>query len=110
MKKWIAGARLPTLPASIVPVLVGTAAAGMPYHLDRALLAAIVALGVQIGCNHANDYSDGIRGTDKNRTGPPRLRRIGPCDAGRRAARGDHLVLDRGRQPVSSSRCKSTRG
>ncbi len=73
MKKWIAGARLPTLPAAIVPVLVGTAAAGMPYHLDRALLAAIVALALQVGVNFANDYSDGIRGTDKNRTGPLRL-------------------------------------
>jgi 1,4-dihydroxy-2-naphthoate octaprenyltransferase len=73
MKKWIAGARLPTLPAAIVPVLVGTAAAGMPYHLDRAILAAIVALALQVGVNFANDYSDGIRGTDKNRTGPMRL-------------------------------------
>src|SRR5471032_3222434 len=73
MKKWIAGARLPTLPAAIVPVLVGTAAAGVPYHVDRALLAAIVALALQVGVNFANDYSDGIRGTDKNRTGPIRL-------------------------------------
>jgi 1,4-dihydroxy-2-naphthoate octaprenyltransferase len=73
MQKWFAGARLPTLPAAIVPVLVGTAAAGMPYHLDRALLAAIVALALQVGVNFANDYSDGIRGTDKIRTGPVRL-------------------------------------
>lgn len=73
MKIWIAGARLPTLPAAIVPVLVGTAAAGTPYHLDRALLAALVALAIQIGCNYANDYSDGIRGTDRARTGPVRL-------------------------------------
>jgi 1,4-dihydroxy-2-naphthoate octaprenyltransferase len=56
-----------------VPVLVGTAAAGGPYRLDRAVLAAIVALGIQIGCNYANDYSDGIRGTDQHRTGPMRL-------------------------------------
>jgi 1,4-dihydroxy-2-naphthoate octaprenyltransferase len=73
MNKWIAGARLPTLPAAIVPVLVGTAAAGEPYRLDRALLAAVVALAIQVGCNYANDYSDGIRGTDRNRTGPMRL-------------------------------------
>jgi 1,4-dihydroxy-2-naphthoate octaprenyltransferase len=73
VNKWIAGARLPTLPAAIVPVLVGTAAAGMPYRLDRAMLAALVALAIQVGCNYANDYSDGIRGTDKNRTGPLRL-------------------------------------
>ena len=45
----------------------------MPFHFDRAILAAIVALAIQVGCNFANDYSDGIRGTDKNRTGPQRL-------------------------------------
>jgi 1,4-dihydroxy-2-naphthoate octaprenyltransferase len=45
----------------------------MPYHLDRALLAAIVALALQVGVNFANDYSDGIRGTDRVRTGPQRL-------------------------------------
>jgi len=73
MKTWIAGARVPTLPAAIVPVLVGTAAAGEPFHFDRALLAAIVALALQVGVNFANDYSDGIRGTDKQRTGPVRL-------------------------------------
>jgi 1,4-dihydroxy-2-naphthoate octaprenyltransferase len=73
MKIWVAGARLPTLPAAIVPVLVGTAAAGAPFHFDRAALAAIVALALQVGVNFANDYSDGIRGTDKNRTGPVRL-------------------------------------
>ena len=73
MKTWIAGARLPTLPAAIVPVLVGTAAAGTPFRFDRALLAAIVALALQVGVNFANDYSDGIRGTDTNRTGPVRL-------------------------------------
>jgi 1,4-dihydroxy-2-naphthoate octaprenyltransferase len=73
VKTWLAGARLPTLPAAIVPVLVGTAAAGTPFHFDRALLAAIVALALQVGVNFANDYSDGIRGTDKDRTGPVRL-------------------------------------
>jgi 1,4-dihydroxy-2-naphthoate octaprenyltransferase len=73
MKIWVTGARLPTLPAAVVPVLVGTAAAGPPYQLERAALAAVVALALQIGVNFANDYSDGIRGTDKNRTGPPRL-------------------------------------
>ena len=73
MNIWITGARLPTLPAAIVPVLVGTAAAGTPYHIDRALLAGLVALAIQIGCNFANDYSDGIRGTDRVRTGPTRL-------------------------------------
>jgi len=52
---------------------VGTAAAGAPYRLDRALLAAVVALALQIGANYANDYSDGLRGTDAHRTGPQRL-------------------------------------
>lgn len=73
MQKWIAGARLPTLPAAIVPVLVGTAAAGTPFDIGRAALAAVVALALQVGVNFANDYSDGIRGTDTNRTGPVRL-------------------------------------
>ncbi len=54
-------------------MIVGTAAAGAPYRLDRALLAGVVALAVQIGANYANDYSDGIRGTDAHRTGPARL-------------------------------------
>jgi 1,4-dihydroxy-2-naphthoate octaprenyltransferase len=73
MNVWILGARLPTLPAAVVPVLVGTAAAGAPFDLGRAALATIVALAIQVGVNYANDYSDGIRGTDKHRTGPPRL-------------------------------------
>ncbi len=70
MKKWIAGARLPTLPAAIVPVLVGTAAAGMPYHLGRAMLAAVVALALQVGVNFANDYSDGIAAPTRTAPGP----------------------------------------
>jgi 1,4-dihydroxy-2-naphthoate octaprenyltransferase len=73
MQKWIAGARIPTLPAALVPVFVGTAAAGVPYNVGRAVLAAIVSLAIQVGVNFANDYSDGIRGTDRNRTGPIRL-------------------------------------
>ena len=63
-----------TLPAAIVPVVVGTIAV-RPYevHESRALLALIVALALQIGTNYANDYSDGIRGTDQRRVGPVRL-------------------------------------
>lgn len=72
-RKWLAGARPQTLPASIVPVLVGTAAAGPALRADRAALAILVGLAIQIGANYANDYSDGIRGTDRNRTGPARL-------------------------------------
>jgi len=75
---WIAGARLRTLPLAIAPVLLGTGAAIVAsgpgvYHWVRALLALAVALGLQIGVNYANDYSDGIRGTDKYRVGPARL-------------------------------------
>jgi 1,4-dihydroxy-2-naphthoate octaprenyltransferase len=74
LQTWLLGARLRTLPASIVPVIVGTAAvAPGPIFWDRAVLALIVAMSLQIGCNYANDYSDGIRGTDRDRTGPPRL-------------------------------------
>ena len=72
---WIEGARLRTLPAAAAPVIVGSAAA---YHLGgfaplRACLALVVALALQVGVNYANDYSDGIRGTDDNRQGPARL-------------------------------------
>ena len=74
LKQWVAGARPRTLPAAIVPVVVGTIAV-RPYevHESRALLALIVALALQIGTNYANDYSDGIRGTDQRRVGPVRL-------------------------------------
>lgn len=70
---WLEGARLRTLPAAIAPVIAGTATAGAGAHLGRAALAAIVALALQIGVNFANDYSDGIRGTDEHRVGPTRL-------------------------------------
>ena len=75
---WIAGARVRTLPAAIVPVLVGTAAArGVdgPLIAWRAVAAGVVALALQIATNFANDYSDGIRGTDDPgaRIGPVRL-------------------------------------
>ena len=70
---WIAGARPKTLPAAIAPVLVGTALAGANWIPLRATLALIVALSLQVGVNYANDYSDGIRGTDQQRVGPIRL-------------------------------------
>lgn len=96
VSEWVSAARPRTLPASIAPVLVGLgaafgarhfwdenhpfspveiAAAGQfaNFHLSRALLAMGVALALQVGVNYANDYSDGIRGTDLNRTGPTRL-------------------------------------
>lgn len=76
---WIAGARPQTLPLAIVPVALGFAAAflndGPPWyeHWARALLCLAVALFLQIGVNYANDYSDGVRGTDRDRIGPQRL-------------------------------------
>jgi len=72
-KTWLIGARVKTLPAAVSPVLVGTALAGMDRHWLRALLALIVSLSLQIAVNFANDYSDGVRGTDENRVGPTRL-------------------------------------
>ncbi len=73
--EWIAGARPRTLPAAAAPVLVGTGAAAQvdSAHIGRALLALGVALALQVGVNYANDYSDGIRGTDTQRVGPLRL-------------------------------------
>ena len=73
--EWIEGARPRTLPAAAAPVLVGTGAAAQlgEASVARALLAAGVALALQIGVNYANDYSDGVRGTDANRIGPLRL-------------------------------------
>jgi len=73
MNKWIIGARPRTLPAAIAPVLVATAYAGTNWSPIRALSALLVSLSLQIGVNYANDYSDGIRGTDDSRIGPVRL-------------------------------------
>ncbi len=99
LKVWFAGARPRTLPAAVVPVVVGTAAGYLssgrlaltsPHSastcggavctfFDRqvswlnALLALVVALGIQIGTNYVNDYADGLRGTDERRVGPIRL-------------------------------------
>jgi 1,4-dihydroxy-2-naphthoate octaprenyltransferase len=73
MNKWILGARPRTLPAAIAPVAVATALAGSEAALLPALLALFVALALQVGVNYANDYSDGIRGTDNDRVGPTRL-------------------------------------
>ncbi|MFF4617402.1 1,4-dihydroxy-2-naphthoate polyprenyltransferase [Nonomuraea jabiensis] len=73
--QWIAGARPRTLPNAVVPVMVGTGVAigegGFVWW--RAVLALFVALSLQIGVNYANDYSDGVRGTDDQRVGPMRL-------------------------------------
>jgi 1,4-dihydroxy-2-naphthoate polyprenyltransferase len=76
LRLWVLGARPRTLGAAIAPVLVGTAAATAESGRTlaaRAALAALVALALQVGVNYANDYSDGIRGTDADRVGPLRL-------------------------------------
>ena len=73
--QWIEGARPRTLPAAIAPVVVGTGAAAAVDQADLALalLALVVSVCLQVGVNYANDYSDGIRGTDADRVGPVRL-------------------------------------
>ncbi|AHI01673.1 1,4-dihydroxy-2-naphthoate polyprenyltransferase [Kutzneria viridogrisea] len=73
--QWIEGARPRTLPNAIAPVLVGTGAAAALGAFDpvRAALALVVALALIVGVNFANDYSDGVRGTDDDRVGPLRL-------------------------------------
>src|SRR6476646_1174023 len=93
VNKWIAGARPRTLPAAVVPVLVGTACAvgdtgaGHGIVWWRAIAAMVAAVFIQIGTNFANDYSDGKRGTDApgQRVGPPRL--VGCALASPRAVR-----------------------
>ena len=75
LKLWLEGARLRTLPLAIAPVAIGAGAADsvQAFDLTLSLLALAVALFLQIGVNYANDYSDGIRGTDDYRVGPLRL-------------------------------------
>ncbi|WP_424449198.1 1,4-dihydroxy-2-naphthoate polyprenyltransferase [Microbacterium arborescens] len=75
-RDWIGAARLRTLPLAITPVLIGTGAAMLvdrQLHWVIALCCLVVAVALQIGVNYANDYSDGIRGTDDVRVGPARL-------------------------------------
>jgi len=79
-RAWIMAARLPTLPAAVAPVLVGTAAAAHDgrLHVPSALAALVVSLAIQIGTNFANDASDFLRGADTaGRLGPPRVTQLG---------------------------------
>lgn len=89
---WITGARPRTLPAAVAPVLAGTGAAAFADSVVwwKALLALGVSLALQIGVNYANDYSDGIKGTDDDRVGPLRLVGSGlvPARTVKRAALG----------------------
>jgi 1,4-dihydroxy-2-naphthoate octaprenyltransferase len=75
VNRWVAGARPRTLPVAVVPVAVGTAVASAQGSVIwwRAGAALVVSLAIQVGTNYANDYSDGIRGTDAVRVGPVRL-------------------------------------
>ena len=88
--EWVAGARPRTLPAAVSPVLVGSGAAAYSdgFAPVRAALALLLAVSLQVGVNYANDYSDGVRGTDTGRVGPRRLVGSGSAtpEAVRRAA------------------------
>jgi len=75
------GARPRTLPAAVAPVLVATSLAANDADLAMAGLALVVSLSLQVGVNYANDYSDGIKGTDDNRVGPTRLVASGLANA-----------------------------
>jgi 1,4-dihydroxy-2-naphthoate polyprenyltransferase len=97
-REWLAGTRPRTLPAAVVPVLIGSgvAAGYLEFSLWRAALALFVALALQIGVNFANDYSDGVRGSDsaERRVGPMRLVGSGLASPGqvKRAAFGCFIV------------------
>lgn len=73
MNKWVLGARVRTLPAAIAPVVVASSLARSEFNWSRSVLALTVGIWLQIGVNFANDYSDGIKGTDDDRVGPIRL-------------------------------------
>ncbi len=73
LRRWVLAARVRTLPAAAVPVALGATLAGSGVNVGRTLLALVVALSLQIATNYANDYSDGVRGTDENRVGPFRI-------------------------------------
>ncbi len=88
LAQWVEGARPRTLSAALAPVILGTTAAalgGRPVY-GYAILALVVAVALQVGVNYANDYSDGIRGTDAERVGPIRL-------VGQRLARAESVKI-----------------
>lgn len=85
ISSWVAGARPRTLPAALTPILAGSAAA---VAVERpnwpiALLCLLIAVALQVGVNYANDYSDGVRGTDDERVGPVRLVASGLASPGK---------------------------
>jgi 1,4-dihydroxy-2-naphthoate octaprenyltransferase len=84
LAQWVSGTRPRTLPNSVAPVLVG---AGAAHHIDGfdatwSVLALVVSVALQVGVNFANDYSDGVRGTDEHRVGPFRLVGSGAAEPG----------------------------
>lgn len=83
LKSWVSGARLRTLPLAVAPVALGAATAEATQNFDALLTfgALLVALFLQIAVNYANDYSDGVRGTDEFRVGPKRLTGSGEARA-----------------------------
>ncbi|WP_243229752.1 1,4-dihydroxy-2-naphthoate polyprenyltransferase [Microbacterium sp. CIAB417] len=86
VRDWVGAARLRTLPLAVAPVVIGTGAAQLVdpnLHWVIALACLAVAVLLQIGVNYANDYSDGIRGTDAHRVGPARLTASGRVPARR---------------------------
>ncbi|MEO8106605.1 MAG: 1,4-dihydroxy-2-naphthoate polyprenyltransferase [Actinomycetes bacterium] len=89
-QQWWQGARPRTLPAAVAPVTAGTGVAAYYSSFDAllALLALVVALAFQVAVNYANDYSDGVRGTDDERVGPMRLTasRAAPAETVKQAA------------------------
>lgn len=90
--QWISGAWPRTLPNALAPVVAGTGAAAWLHAAVwwKALLALVVAVAMTVGVNYANDYSDGIRGTDDDRAGPVRL--VGSRLAAPRAVLGAAIV------------------
>ena len=89
IRRWVLAARPRTLPAAMVPVIVGvTLVRPRTINWGNSVLCFAVALALQVGTNYANDYSDGIRGTDEVRVGPFRLTasRLVPAPTVRRAA------------------------
>lgn len=90
--QWISGARPRTLPNALAPVVAGTGAAAWLHAAVwwKALLALVVAVAMTVGVNYANDYSDGIRGTDDDRADPVRL--VGSRLAAPRAVLGAAIV------------------
>jgi 1,4-dihydroxy-2-naphthoate octaprenyltransferase len=89
VERWVLAARVRTLPAAAVPVVIGASLSRpRPYNVTNTVLCLIIALALQIGTNYANDYSDGVRGTDQVRVGPFRLTasKLVPASAVKRMA------------------------